>query len=261
VPSEPIYREDKTKALARDAIRMRYRLLPYNYTLAFDNNQKGLPLMRPMLYEEPTNVKVRAMSSTYLWGKDFLVTPVLTAGATKADVYFPATSAWFDFYSGERQAGGATKSVKLSPDHVPVYVRAGAFIPMTRVVQTTRDYSTKNIELHYYHDSSVKTATGKLYDDDGLTAQAFEHGRYELLTFTSKVYRRGLSINIDSAIGDNYRRPERSIDLTVHNVSAKPASVRVDGTVAAFSWDAGSKLLTLVLPPNALPARTVNIAL
>jgi len=261
VPSEPIFRDNRTKALARDAIRMRYRLLPYNYTLAFDNNQKGLPLMRPMVYEEPGNAKVRAMSSTYLWGKDFLVTPVMKAGAVKADVYFPSTAAWFDFYTGERQSGGATRSVKLSPDHVPVYVRAGAFIPMTRVVQTTRDYTTKNIELHYYHDASVKTATGKLYDDDGLTAKAFEQGKYELVTFTSKVYRRGLSISIDSAIGDNYRRPERSVDLTVHNVGAKPASVRVDGTVTPFAWDAGSKLLTLVLPPSAMPSRTVSIAL
>jgi oligosaccharide 4-alpha-D-glucosyltransferase len=261
VPSEPVFREPKTKALARAAIRLRYRLLPYNYTLGFDNNQKGLPLMRPMLYEEPNNPKVRSMSSTYLWGKDFLVTPVMTPGATKADVYFPATAAWFDFYSGERQAGGATRSVPLGADHVPVYVRAGAFIPMTRVVQTTRDYTTKNIELHYYHDDSVKTGTGKLYDDDGLTAQAFEKGKYELLTFTSKLVRRGLSIGIDSAIGDAYRRPARSIDLTVHNVATKPVSVRVDGAVRPFSWDARTKLLTLVLPSNAMPSRTVSIAL
>jgi alpha-glucosidase (family GH31 glycosyl hydrolase) len=89
-----------------------------------------------MIYEEPGNAKVRAMSSTYLWGKDFLVTPVLKKGQTKADVYFPARSAWFDFYTGERQAGGATRSIELSPDHVPVYVRAGAFVP--KVVQTTR---------------------------------------------------------------------------------------------------------------------------
>jgi alpha-glucosidase (family GH31 glycosyl hydrolase) len=61
----------------------------------------------------------------------------------QGDVYFPARSAWFDFYTGERQAGGATRSIELSPDHVPVYVRAGAFMPMAKVVQTTRDYNTK----------------------------------------------------------------------------------------------------------------------
>jgi alpha-glucosidase/oligosaccharide 4-alpha-D-glucosyltransferase len=94
------------------------------------------------------------MSSTYLWGKDLLVTPVLAKGASTAEVYFPARSAWFDFYTGAKHAGGISDSVKLEADHVPVYVRAGAFIPMAKVVQSTRDYNTKHIELHYYHDAS-----------------------------------------------------------------------------------------------------------
>jgi alpha-glucosidase/oligosaccharide 4-alpha-D-glucosyltransferase len=261
VPSEPVYREAATKALARDAIRLRYRMLPYNYTLGFDNNQQGLPLMRPMLYEEPGNAKVRAMSSTYLWGKDFLVTPVLKQGATTADVYFPARSAWFDFHSGERQAGGATRTVKLAADHVPVYVRAGAFIPMAKVVQTTRDYSTRNIELHYYHDASVRAGAGKLYDDDGLTAQAYEQGKYELLHFASKLQGKALSLRIESEVGKQYQRPERAIALQVHNVAAKPAAVRIDGKVAVYAWDAETKLLTVDLPASDQAARTVDISL
>jgi alpha-glucosidase/oligosaccharide 4-alpha-D-glucosyltransferase len=261
VPAEPVYREAATKALARDAIRLRYRMLPYNYTLGFDNNQQGLPLMRPMLYEEPGNAKVRAMSSTYLWGKDFLVTPVLKQGAAAADVYFPARSAWFDFYSGERQAGGATRSIRLAADHVPVYVRAGAFIPMTQVVQTTRDYSTKNIELHYYHDASVRAGAGKLYDDDGLTAQAYEQGKYELLRFASKLQGSALSLRIESEVGKQYQRPERAIALQVHNIATKPAAVRIDGKVAVYAWDAQTKLLTVDLQASDLASRSVDISL
>ncbi|NGZ87875.1 TIM-barrel domain-containing protein [Duganella aceris] len=261
VPAEPVYREDATKALARDAIRLRYRMLPYNYTLGFDNNQKGLPLMRPMLYEEPGNAKVRAMSSTYLWGKDFLVTPVLKQGAATAEVYFPARSAWFDFYSGEKMTGGATRTVKLAADHVPVYVRAGAFIPMAKVVQTTRDYSTKHIELHYYHDASVRAGAGKLYDDDGLTAQAYEQGKYELLHFASKQQKGALSLRIESEVGKQYQRPERAIALHVHNVAAKPGAVRIDGKVAVYAWDAESKLLTVDLPATDLASRSVDISL
>src|SRR5471032_550080 len=261
VPSEPVYRDAKTEALAREAIRLRYRLLPYNYTLGFDNNQKGLPLMRPMLYEEPGNAKVRAMSSTYLWGKDLLVTPVLKQGATTADVYFPARSAWFDFYSGEKHAGGATVSVKLSADHVPVYVRAGAFIPMAKVVQTTRDYSTKHIDLHYYHDASVGAGAGKLYDDDGSTAQAYEQGKYELLHFASKLQGRSLSLRIESEVGQQYQRPERSIALQVHNVTAHPSLVRVDGRPVIFVWDEAAKVLNIALPASSQAARSVAITL
>lgn len=261
VPSEPVYREDRTKALAREAVRMRYRLLPYNYTLGFDNNQKGLPLMRPMIYEEPGNARVRAMSSTYLWGKDFLVTPVLKQGATTAEVYFPARSAWFDFYTGEKRAGGVTDTIALAADHVPVYVRAGAFIPMVKPVQSTRDYSTKNLELHYYHDASVSAGAGKLYDDDGLTAQAYEQGKYELLHFASKLQGRSLTLRVESETGNQYQRPERSIALQVHNVTSHPSMVRVDGKPVIFVWDEASKVLNVPLPASSQASRSVAIAL
>jgi len=261
VPPEPVYREDKTKALARDAIRLRYRMLPYNYTLGFDNNQQGLPLMRPMLYEEPNNAKARTMSSTYLWGKDFLVTPVLKAGITTQEVYFPARSAWFDFYSDAKHKGGATESVPLAADHIPVYVRAGALIPMAKVVQTTRDYSTKNIELHYYHDASAKAGSGKLYDDDGETAQAYEQGKYELLHFASKLQGRSLALTIASEVGAHYARPQRSVELSVHNVDAKPAAVKLDGQPLAFAWNEAKHLLTATLPASAAAKRAVAIQL
>jgi alpha-glucosidase/oligosaccharide 4-alpha-D-glucosyltransferase len=261
VPSEPVYRDERTEALAREAIRMRYRLLPYNYTLGFDNNQKGLPLMRPMLYEEPGNAKVRAMSSTYLWGKDLLVTPVLKQGATSVEVYFPARSAWFDFYTGEKRAGGVTDTVALAADHVPVYVRAGAFIPMVKPVQTTRDYSTRNLELHYYHDASVSAGTGKLYDDDGLTAQAYEQGKYELLHFASKLQGRGLTLRVESEVGQQYQRPERGIALQVHNVTHSPSLVRVDGKPVMFVWDEAAKVLNVTMPASSQASRSVAITL
>lgn len=261
VPPEAVYREAKTKALAREAIRLRYRLLPYNYTLGFDNNQQGLPLMRPMLFEEPGNAKVRAMSSTYLWGKDFLVTPVVKQGQTSVNVYFPARSAWFDFYTGEKQPGGATRAIPLTPDHVPVYVRAGAFIPMSKVVQTTRDYNTRQIELHYWHDASVKAGSGKLYDDDGRTARAYEQGKYELVRFSSKLDGKALSLRVDSEVGQQYQRPERAIALTVHNIGSAPAAVRVDGKVAVFGWNDDSRQLTVQLPASDQASRSVDIAL
>ncbi|WP_374360890.1 TIM-barrel domain-containing protein [Pseudoduganella danionis] len=261
VAPEPVYRDDATKALAREAIRLRYRLLPYNYTLAFDNHRSGLPLMRPMLYEEPRNAKVYAMSSTYLWGKDLLVTPVLAKGASTAEVYFPARSVWFDFYTGAKHAGGISDSVKLEADHIPVYVRGGAFIPMTKVVQSTRDYNTRHIELHYYHDASVSAGSGKLYDDDGSTANAYEQGQYELLNFASKLQGRELTISVTAETGKQYQRPDRSIALQVHNVTRAPSVVRVDGKAVMFVWDESSKVLSVAMPASGGASRNVSITL
>ncbi|MGV7211479.1 TIM-barrel domain-containing protein [Oxalobacteraceae bacterium A2-2] len=261
VPSEPVYREARTKALAREAVRLRYRMLPYNYTLGFENSRSGMPLMRPMVYEEPDNPKARAMSSSYLWGPDFLVTPVLAKGATTQEVYFPARSAWYDFYTGQKHAGGATETVALVPEHIPVYVRAGAFVPLAKVVQTTRDYSTRELELHYWHDGAVASASGQLYDDDGETANAYEQGKYELLHFASKLQGRQLALTLRSETGKAYQRPQRSIALQVHNIHNRPAAVSVEGKKVDYAWDASTKLLQVQLPASAAASRKVTIAL
>jgi alpha-glucosidase/oligosaccharide 4-alpha-D-glucosyltransferase len=88
VPPEPVFRDEPAKTLAREAVRLRYAMLPYNYTIAFDNSQTGMPLMRPLLFEEPDG-NAQALSSTYLWGPDFLVAPVVEPGATRKEVHFP----------------------------------------------------------------------------------------------------------------------------------------------------------------------------
>ena len=81
---------------------------------------------------------------------------IVEPGATRKEVHFPVKdSVWFDFHTGTKHRGGITEVVRPVEAHIPVYVRAGAFIPMAKVVQTTRDYSTRNIDLHYYHDASV----------------------------------------------------------------------------------------------------------
>lgn len=261
VPAEPVFREERTKALARAAIRLRYSLLPYNYTLAFDNSQQGLPLMRPMLYEEPDNENMRSVSSSYLWGNEFLVAPITEPGAQRKSVYLPKRSAWFDFNSGRRYAGGITAVVPVALDHIPVFVRAGAFIPMVKPVQSTRDYSTRKLDLHYYHDASVRAGSGKLYDDDGATPESFEQGKYEILHFASALNGQQLKITLRSETGKQYRRTERSVALTVHNIAARPSSVLLENKPVQFNWDAKARLLSLPLPASRRTASEIVIGL
>ncbi|MBY0239328.1 MAG: DUF5110 domain-containing protein [Burkholderiaceae bacterium] len=246
VASEPVFREEATKNLARTAIRLRYSLLPYNYTAAFDNSQTGAPLMRSMLFEEPGNDNARTNANTYLWGRDFLVAPITEPGARRKEVTLPATSpAWFDFHSGRRYNGGITAVVPVTLDHIPVFVRGGAFIPMVQPVQSTRDYSTRKLELHYWHDAAITAGSGKLYDDDGATPDAYAKGQYEIVRFTSTLKGKELAISVVSETGAQYPRVERSVALTVHNVAAKPARVLVDGQPAKSAWDAKTRHLTI----------------
>jgi oligosaccharide 4-alpha-D-glucosyltransferase len=87
VASEVARKDIITKAKAKKLVELRYQLLPYNYTLAFENNQKGTPLMRPLFFEEPNNTKLLTVCETYLWGNDFLVTPITKAGVTSTSLY------------------------------------------------------------------------------------------------------------------------------------------------------------------------------
>jgi oligosaccharide 4-alpha-D-glucosyltransferase len=248
VAAEPVLREHKTMALAKASIELRYKLLPYNYTLAFENNQQGLPLMRPLFYEEPHNEKLIAISNSYLWGHDFLVKPIMKAGAKEVEVYFPAKSNWFDFYSGKKYMAGTTQNVAVVLDHIPVFVRAGAFIPMIKVIQTTKFYSTKNLQLHYYHDASVQKSSGSLYDDDGETPRAFEKGAYALMHFNSTFNGNVLNIALSEKNGDHHQAVDRKIILSVHNIDARPSQVLVANRPVQFRWDVQNHILSILIP-------------
>lgn len=262
VAPEPVFRDEAAKKLAAEAIRLRYAMLPYNYTAAFENSRTGMPLMRPMLFEEPENGDAAAMSSTYLWGHDFLVAPVVEPGATRKEVYFPNKgSVWFDFYSDKPHRGGITEALQVVKEHIPVFVRAGAFIPLAKVVQSTRDYSTRHIELHYYHDASVSASSGKLYDDDGETAQAWEHGKYELAHFSSAAGKGELTLKLRSEAGKAWKAQPRSYALQVHNVAARPKRVMLDGRAVQPKWDAKRKVLAVDIPAQAGGERSIAITL
>ncbi|MDE2427621.1 MAG: DUF5110 domain-containing protein [Burkholderiales bacterium] len=245
VASEPVFREPHTRALAKAAILLRYRLLPYNYTLAFDNHLQGLPLMRPLFYDEPDNPALLTVADTYLWGHDFLVHPVLHAAEKQSSLYFPRSSDWFDFVSDQKYAGGSTQTVDVISDHIPVFVRAGAFIPMSPPMQNTSQYSTRELVLHYYHDPKVSQSSGKLYDDDGVTAAAYEHGAYAMLHFDSALHRDQLTIRLSEQRGAAYAAQDRHVQLAIHNVQHKPRQVSVHGRTSRFDWDASTHILHL----------------
>jgi oligosaccharide 4-alpha-D-glucosyltransferase len=262
VAPEPVLRASRTMALAREAVRLRYAMLPYNYTMAFDNHQTGMPLMRPLMFVETDRDRAVDRSTTYMWGPDLLVTPVVQPGAMRQEVFFPnAASVWFDFHTDAMHRGGILEIVKPEEDRIPVFVRAGAFIPLAKVVQTTRDYTGREIDLHYYHDASVAAAQGKLYDDDGETADAFEAGKYEIVRFASTFAGNALTIDFATETGKQSVAAPRGFALTVHNVQAKPRAVMIDGRAVRSTWNAQRKVLEIAVPARVSQAAKVTITL
>jgi oligosaccharide 4-alpha-D-glucosyltransferase len=246
VPSEPVFRSDFAKKHAKKAIELRYKMLPYNYNLAFENNQKGLPLMRPVFFEEDDKM-LMTNSSTYLWGKDFLITPILNDSVKTKEVYFPKTSNWFNFYNDELVQGGKTKIVKLKMNSIPTYVRGGVIIPLTKTKQTTDAYKGNQLELHYWYDNSVKESERILYNDDGVTANAFEKGAYELLEFEVEQLKRYLEIDFEAEFGKLWKPQSKQLELVIHNMPVRPKKIKVNGKKISFSNPKNKNTLTIPL--------------
>ncbi|WP_282030484.1 TIM-barrel domain-containing protein [Winogradskyella eximia] len=260
VPSEPIFRSEKAKALAKQAIELRYKLLPYNYNLVYENNQFGKPLMRPLFFEESDNADLFNYSKTYLWGNDILVSPVLEAEITEQDVYFPKDNVWFDFYTDEKIKGGQTKTVKLNESSIPAYVRAGAFIPNVNVVQTTEKYDETVYKVDYYHDASVLTSNREIYSDDGKSAKAIIDKNFEILNFEMNTKGSVLEFKITDKTGKNFSSKSRTIYLTIHGLDKKPKRITV-GRHAAFDWSDTSKTARIPIERTSGETSVITIKL
>jgi alpha-glucosidase (family GH31 glycosyl hydrolase) len=257
VPSEPVFRSEKVKILAKKSIELRYRLLPYNYTLAFENNQLGIPLMRPLFFNEPDRKILLDHDDSYLWGNDFLISPVITPKAEEQVIYFPKGSNWFDFYTDTKFQGGAPVIYSLKEDGIPTFVRAGAFIPMAGPMKSTVDYDPDQLEIHYYQDGSAANGKGRLYNDDGITPNAYEKGAYELLTFRSDYIESKLSFDFSAETGPDFKPADKTMKLIVHNINDAPETIFVDGKNVKINWDKTTERLTI--PINWNTAKTLKI--
>lgn len=245
VPSEPVFREEKTKQLAKKSIELRYRLLPYNYNLVFENHTKGTPLMRPLFFDEPNNKMLLDDDTAYLWGNDFLVVPIKSPKQEKITFYLPKSSNWIDFYTDKFYKGGRPLIKNIQPEYIPTYVRAGAFIPMVKVVQSTVDYTFNDFDLYFYYDPSLEESEQKFYNDDGLTKSAFDKGKYELLEFEFEQKRRNMEFEFEAEIGDNYSSEIKQFNLVIHNLNKTPKRIKLNRKKLGFNYNSINKTLTI----------------
>ncbi len=233
VPTEPIYYDAQTRQIVSDFIRLRYQLMPYNYTLAWVNHNQGYPLARPVWFAELNDVTAN-LCDEYLWGNDFLVAPVMQEGAMERGVYLPA-GPWINYWDDTRYDGPTWLNVSAPLARLPLFVRDGAVIPMATPFETTRDYDTDTLLVHHYPDlSGPGGTTFMMYNDDGETPDAYASGQYERLGFNawSESSDASLAFWRDYA-GYPGAPSSRKIITVLHRVSEAPDSVSVgDHTVA-----------------------------
>lgn len=167
---------------------LRYRLLSYNYTLAWQARETGLPFMRALWLHYPDDAIATATADQYLWGRDFLIAPVYEKGAKSRELYLPEGD-WYDLWSGERQSGGRKVSRKVDLETMPIYVRAGAVIPVDPVRQYTSQPVDEPLTIRVYPGAD---GSFSLYEDDG--GFGYLEGDYHLTRFDWNDANKTLSI-------------------------------------------------------------------
>jgi alpha-D-xyloside xylohydrolase len=156
------------------ASRLRYRLLPYIYTIAADTYHQDGTMMRGLVMDFPDDVKARNVNDQYLFGPSLLVSPVYRHQARSRRVYLPAGADWYDFHTGERFSGGRELEAPAPLGYVPVFVRAGAILPIGPAVQHTGEKLDAPITLYVYRGAN---GAFSLYEDDG-HSYGYERGEF-----------------------------------------------------------------------------------
>ncbi|POR55235.1 glycoside hydrolase family 31 protein [Bosea psychrotolerans] len=147
----------------REAIGLRYRLMPYLYTQMWRASRDNEPAVRPLFYDFPDDPAVRGIDDAFMLGPDILVAPVLEEGATQREVNLPShASGWYDWHTGQHYRGGGVVSVEAPLGRLPLFIRAGAIVP----VGDAERLSPVRELLAFGAD---KDARGELYEDDGET--------------------------------------------------------------------------------------------
>ena len=227
VPAEPVFWDDNTIQLAKQAINLRYSLTPYLYTLAYENSILGLPLMRPIFfYDKEASIDIK---DQYYWGSSLIVAPIVEKGQLSKSVYLPK-GRWYDFVTKTRYEGGGIVNVSVAKDHIPVFVKAGSFIPMVPVVQTMQKYSTEKLFVNYYHDETVTAGSGYIFEDDGASKNSIKEKAFETISFASHNNEDELAITITPSGGVYVGKPEvRTIELYIHKLGLQPSKLVLSG--------------------------------
>ena len=168
-----------TQPILTNYINLRYRLIPYIYSQAWKVTNEGYTMMRPLVMDFRADTQVNGIGNQFMFGPSLLVNPVTTSGATSRNVYLPAGTGWFDFWTGASYTGGQTISAAAPIETMPLYVRAGAILPYGPPIQ----YAMERVdptELRIYPGAN---GSFTLYEDEGDTYN-YESGTHATIPFT-----------------------------------------------------------------------------
>lgn len=239
---------DAVEGITRDALKLRYRLMPYLYSAFVEAATSGAPVQRPLVFDFQYDRAVVDLDDQYLFGPHLLVAPVLAAGATQRNVYLPE-GLWYDWHTGDALPGARYVVAAAPLDRIPLYARGGAVVPMlAEAPASTAQLAPTSIELHVFvPEDGAAPVTSLLQEDDGETFAA-QNGA--LVHTRVTVARDGAEVTVTAeTTGDGFAAFRRAeFVVVVHG--GTPADARLGGAVAAsdgnrIPLDVGAEGFTL----------------
>lgn len=249
---EPWVFGPETEALVAEAIRLRYRFLPYIYTVFAEAHRTGLPIMRPLLLEYPDDPHTHNLSDQYLLGADLLVAPVYQPGTARRMVYLPR-GGWVDYWTGTLHAGEQYIVADAPLERIPLFVRQGAILPLGPAVQHTDEPAT-TLTFDIFGSGA-----GEVYEDDG-SSPGYLQGAWAVTRVTSQVRDGATVVTVGPAVGE-YRPPRTAVILRLRGHGI-PSAVTVNDRSALWERegcdliihipvrDAGGKLVVEIHSAN-----------
>lgn len=219
--SEPWSYGEEVEQISRNYIKFRYQLLPYIYSLFYEASINGMPVQRSLAIDYSHDWKIYdgQFHNQYLFGPYILVAPV-ESNKDFVKVYLPKGD-WYYIYTGKKYAGENEIIIECPLNKLPVFVKAGAVLPMQPSKSHTKEITTTNIVHVYVGDDSSFTH----YEDDGTTFD-YQNGNFAKRSIENKSSERKLIV---SAVDGNYISPAKTLKIVLHGLDEHTQSITING--------------------------------
>jgi oligosaccharide 4-alpha-D-glucosyltransferase len=222
-PSEAALIDSPYRNYAKETVQLRYSLLPYNYTLAYEQTKNAQPLAAPLYYYFENDTTASAIEDEFMWGAEMLIAPVLHKNESERKIYLPEGN-WYNYHTSVSMQGSRWITEKLTLHNIPVFVKEGSFIPTIGRIKNTGEYAKRKVVLKYYPSNTQTNYSW--YDDDGISKNALAQHKFTLVKCTGQDDGKTIKIVLEA---NNSLYLKNAFTISIAGINQTVQSVIVNG--------------------------------